>query len=352
MNRVKTWGGGRNNNVDCFRIVLMVMIVAHHALVHGIGIESIQNEMTLELIRLPYFVSNAFLTIAVNCFFWISGYFRIRKNKKKLVEIVTETMCYVMLINFLIALCKNEFDLETLFRILKRTMFFWEGYWFITAYIILMLFAPFLNKLIDVLSTKDKNNLLITLILVYSIGGFFLQIAGLGNAYSFAQAIYMYLIGAICESTQLEKTYKKVCYNAAFIVLGVANGVMSYILASMGFGRWAWRLFSYNNPIVVFMSIIICIVVIAQNNDGVIKEKVGKFGKFSLAIYILTDYPMIREYVFAPLCHIQIIKPYMMLFGIFVYAISLTAVCIGIDLVRKYLYDKISERIMFKRVIL
>ena len=35
--------GGRNNNVDCFRIVLMVMIVAHHALVHGIGMENIQN---------------------------------------------------------------------------------------------------------------------------------------------------------------------------------------------------------------------------------------------------------------------------------------------------------------------
>ena len=344
MNRIKM-GGGRNNNVDCFRIVLMVMIVAHHALVHGIGMESIQNEMTLELIRLPYFVSNAFLTIAVNCFFWISGYFRIRKNTKKLVEIATETMCYVMLINFLIALCQNELDLGTLFRILKRTMFFWEGYWFITAYIILTFFAPFLNKLVDVLSTKDKNSLLVTLILVYSIGGFFLQISGLDNAYSFVQAIYMYLIGAICESTQLEKTYKMNYYHVAFIVLWVENGIMSYILASKGFGKWAWRLFSYNNPIVVLMSIIICIVVITQNNDGVIKEKVGRFGRFSLATYILTDYPMIRDYVFAPLRYIEIIKPYKMLLGIFIYAISLTVMCIGIDMVRKYLYDKIAERI-------
>lgn len=31
-------GGARNRNVDCFKIFLMVLIVTHHGIVHGLGL--------------------------------------------------------------------------------------------------------------------------------------------------------------------------------------------------------------------------------------------------------------------------------------------------------------------------
>lgn len=55
----------------------MVMIVAHHGIVHGLGFESIQTTAMNNQFGLIYFEVNAFLVIAVNCFFWISGYFHI-----------------------------------------------------------------------------------------------------------------------------------------------------------------------------------------------------------------------------------------------------------------------------------
>lgn len=33
-------GGARNRNVDCFKIFLMVLIVTHHGIVHGLGLKN------------------------------------------------------------------------------------------------------------------------------------------------------------------------------------------------------------------------------------------------------------------------------------------------------------------------
>ena len=71
MNEATKVGGQRNSNVDCFKILLMVMIVAHHGIVHGLGFENIQDATTGNQFGLIYFEANAFLGIAVNCFFWV-----------------------------------------------------------------------------------------------------------------------------------------------------------------------------------------------------------------------------------------------------------------------------------------
>lgn len=65
--------GARNRNVDCFKMFLMVMIVSHHVIVHGLGLKNIVDVTTSGRFEWIYFVANAFLIIAVNCFFWISG---------------------------------------------------------------------------------------------------------------------------------------------------------------------------------------------------------------------------------------------------------------------------------------
>lgn len=55
----------------------MVMIVAHHGIVHGLGFENIQTTAMNNQFGLIYFEVNAFLVIAVNCFFldiWVFSY--------------------------------------------------------------------------------------------------------------------------------------------------------------------------------------------------------------------------------------------------------------------------------------
>ena len=62
---------------------LMVMIVSHHVIVHGLGLKNIVDVTTSGRFEWIYFVANAFLIIAVNCFFWISGYYKIKRRLLK-----------------------------------------------------------------------------------------------------------------------------------------------------------------------------------------------------------------------------------------------------------------------------
>lgn len=244
----------------------MVMIVAHHGIVHGLGFENIQDATTGNQFGLIYFEVNAFLGIAVNCFFWVSGYYQIKRRISRAIELITETMLYVLLLNVVLCLTSN-YSITNFFdilRIIKRVLLFYQGYWFLSAYLIVFIFAPYLNKMVSVLSPNEKKEALAFLILVGSIGGFILKIASLDNGYSTAQGIYMYLVGALCRTDDIQSLFKSKCkiLKVAFVILGLLNGLLAYAFSVKGNGTAAWRMFSYNNPIMVFMAVVACLSVI------------------------------------------------------------------------------------------
>lgn len=138
----------------------MVMIVAHHGIVHGLGFENIQDATTGNQFGLIYFEANAFLGIAVNCFFWVSGYYQIKRRISRAVELITETMLYVLLLNVVLCLTNNYSITNFLdvIRIIKRVILFYQGYWFLSAYLIVFIFAPYLNKMVSVLAPNEKKS--------------------------------------------------------------------------------------------------------------------------------------------------------------------------------------------------
>lgn len=347
---IKIGGGQRNSNIDCFKILLMVMIVAHHGIVHGLGFENIQDATTGNQFGLIYFEVNAFLGIAVNCFFWVSGYYQIKRRISRAIELITETMLYVLLLNVVLCLTSN-YSITNFFdilRIIKRVLLFYQGYWFLSAYLIVFIFAPYLNKMVSVLSPNEKKEALAFLILVGSIGGFILKIASLDNGYSTAQGIYMYLVGALCRTDDIQSLFKSKCkiLKVAFVILGLLNGLLAYAFSVKGNGTAAWRMFSYNNPIMVFMAVVACLSVIYWSKRPKMVGNLGKWSQHTLAVYILTDYIPIRELVFSPLNHLKSMNGLWIIVFIFLHASLLTLICIGIDCIRKSLYDCIEKRFL------
>lgn len=345
---IKKWGGQRNSNVDCFKILLMVMIVAHHGIVHGLGFENIQDATTGSQFGLIYFEANAFLGIAVNCFFWVSGYYQIKRRISRAIELITETMLYVLLLNVVLCLTSN-YSITNFFdvlRIIKRVLLFYQGYWFLSAYLIVFIFAPYLNKMVSVLSPNEKKEALVSLVLVGSICGFILKIASLDNGYSTVQGIYMYLVGSLCRTDDIQTFFKskKRLLKVGFVLLGLLNGLIAYVFNVKGHGAAAWRMFSYNNPIMVFMAVVACLSVVHWSKRTKILDDFGKLSCYTLAVYILTDYISIRELLFMPLNYLKSINGLGMIAFIFFYALLLTVICIGIDSVRKKLYDSVKIR--------
>lgn len=327
----------------------MVMIVAGHAIVHGLGFGNIQANTNNNQFGLTYFEMNSFLAIAVNCFFWISGYFQIKRRISRAIELIVESMGYILLLNIILYIMNYSgvvYYLDIL-RIIKRVLFFYQGYWFLTAYLILFIISPYLNKMVEVLSQDEKKELLITLFLINSFCGFVLKIASLDSGFSVVQGVYMYLVGSLCRTDDIQNFFKKKgkILNVLFVIFGLLNGCTAYIFGSKGYNEVAWRMFSYNSPVIVFMAIVACLSVVHCSRSSKICDKLGKLSRYSLAAYLLTDYPLIREVVFLPLKYMNSMSDFEKILLIFLYAIMLTFVCMGIDSIRKCLYNYIENKL-------
>lgn len=60
---INSGGGARNRNVDCFKIFLMVLIVTHHGIVHGLGLKNIVDVTTSGRFELIVFFTIMFFRI-------------------------------------------------------------------------------------------------------------------------------------------------------------------------------------------------------------------------------------------------------------------------------------------------
>ena len=67
----------RNYSTDLLRCILMIMITAHHIIVHTLDLK-VLGSGSVATDRFPFslFLLNSFCIIAVNAFFFISGYFQ------------------------------------------------------------------------------------------------------------------------------------------------------------------------------------------------------------------------------------------------------------------------------------
>lgn len=106
----------------------------------------------------------------------------------------------------------------------------------------------------------------------------------------------MYILGAmndINDTSVRDNKTKNILY---FVGALTINGLLSWSFYSFNRGDLAWRMFAYNNPLMIIMSVTLCNLIVAQDN---IKISFNSIGAHSLAVYLLTDYPLIRTVVFS-----------------------------------------------------
>ena len=125
----------------------MVMIVFWHFMRHGFPMYfSGDDTGNYQFSFLEYSVL-AFLCCHVNCFVFISGYYGISINRKKIISFLTMTTFYGVFTYGLKVVLDNQFTIgEVVKSILPISS---EGWWFFSYYFVLMLLSPFLNEGIE-----------------------------------------------------------------------------------------------------------------------------------------------------------------------------------------------------------
>lgn len=189
----------RSTNLDCLRIVCMLMVVCNHIISWGGLLEGeIEPMSPIWLAGNTMFV---FLLPAVNCFVLISGYFLCTSEfkLKKLVSLWVQTAFYSVGVYLLVCLFSETLQFSFIGFIKSCLVITMRHYWFVTAYVLLYIVFPFLNCAIQAMNKRLHALCCMVLLGVFSLMSNLLYIVdftGVYGGYSFLWFCVMYMVAA------------------------------------------------------------------------------------------------------------------------------------------------------------
>ena len=161
----------RDSNLELFRILTMLLIIAHHYVVNSGLLELIHsNPFSNQSIFLLLF--GAWGKVGINCFVLITGYFMCKSNIAitKFLKLYFEVIFYA-LIGYIIFIITG-YESFNLLNFIKKIIPFAElRDNFAGCFLIFYLFIPFLNILINNLNKTQFKHLLALILIPYSILG-------------------------------------------------------------------------------------------------------------------------------------------------------------------------------------
>ena len=148
----------RQSNFELLRIVCILLILSMHCAAQStITSFDSPNEWLAHAI-------NSIGNIGVTCFILISGFFGVRFKADRFVQLILLTTFYCIVV--LLFNHGLQFDSSFIKAALVVPLY---NNWFITCYLLLMLFAPFLNALCESMERTAFRNLLVLGVVVFSI---------------------------------------------------------------------------------------------------------------------------------------------------------------------------------------
>lgn len=165
--RGKTGEKERYSNFELLRIVSMIMIIAYHYSIKGQGryISEMPfvNKVFIEEISM-------FGKIGVNLFILITGYFGVYSSGIKIIKML-KLECQVLFFSLFMmvfgGIAKGFILSGVRFQYIFPTIF--NLYWFMTAYMILYCFMPFINKMLLALQDSEIKILRGLIIFIWCI---------------------------------------------------------------------------------------------------------------------------------------------------------------------------------------
>ena len=168
MSKYCVCGGERSSNIELFRIVSMLMIVAHHYVVNSGLIYCINAQTTLHFRDYFLLLLGWGGKTGINCFVLITGYFMCNSNitKKKFCKLLCEIYFYRIIIWCLFFFTGYEvFSVQGFLKMLFPFLQVADN--FTGCYMLFYLLIPFLNKLIHSLNSREHFCLVLWCLVVY-----------------------------------------------------------------------------------------------------------------------------------------------------------------------------------------
>ncbi len=342
----------RNSNIELLRIISMFMIVISHYSVHN---DIVKSALPLGLNR--YLLEISVLgNIGVILFVLITGYFSINNKEpfkiRKLFVLLFETFIYSSLIFvILLLLGKETFSIKLLIKSLLPITF--KQYWFMTAFVLLYIFIPYINKVLNSLNRDEHLKLIVICLFIFSIIKTFTTRSLYGN--DFVQLIYLYIIGAFFGKYKNDKLSGKKL-NVIILVLSTLALLSSVALFDVIgtkyeiFAKNSYYLFSRTSIVVILFSVSLFNLFSRKKEFN--SKFINGIASCVLGVYLISDNNLLKNILWTDIFDVSKYVNSNYLFLHMIACVSIIfVVCIIIDFIRKntierfglFLFDKVVK---------
>lgn len=299
----------RNSNIELLRIICMLFILIQHA---DFWLMGYPQEHTLRAFG-ACTIEGATI-IAVNVFVLISGYFGIKFKGIKILNLLFQCIFAILPLSIVALLMNKDYTLahHTLYELL-----FPFNYWFVTAYIGLIIISPVLNVYIDHI---DKKGLATTIFLLtlsaFIFDAIIQEDIGIGfiGGYSTIWMINLYFIGRFIRLYSLQEKNLKSKAIGVFCLYVLLQGTLLF------FHLTGTR---YTSPLVLIGSIAFFLPFTCLNFKS---KAINWIANSALMVYLLSMHPLVISvignllhkfnadnplYIFLPLATLMIVLIFM-----------------------------------------
>lgn len=337
----------REYNFDLLRFFSMVFIIINH-LLNTVGLT--ENGNISANLTMPFFY--ILILCGVNLFFMLSGYFQIQYKREKLVRFIIDIYLYSGAITLLGFFSGKISNIKNGIMILINPL---GNYWFMGVYLVLMFFAPILNRIVDAMDLREFIHRGLFCLVFFSIINLYIYAHfELTGGQHFLWAILMYLLGAGLKKFKnnlrlpKKKIFWGVCYLISTMLCWTCYEFFRFVLDREDIAE---RFFWNNCLFIVINSI--CLVKITEQIE--LPERYSKYVRFAAAhtfgVYILhSSNWMATAFRNPPIVWAEKTLPLpVLLVFIPLYAVVVFVLCAGIDQVKKLLCDplifKLTQRV-------
>ena len=336
-------GGTRNSCFELLRLLCIFGIVYMHT--YGIFYETASGDLLIHGV-----IINSVFNMGVSLFMLISGYFGVKQSGKKMFFLLSETFFYSILGVVVTYILKQESI--GLRGIIEAVMpFSSKRYWYITAYLILMSFASYINRVPDKLSKEEFQGLIKIMFILFSLlpTVTFIHVMG-DRGKGPVNMLMMYFIGRYIRMHVPEQTMPRKRILLFFLMIFISEiglNIFCSFIKNKGMGLYCPYAQDYTVFIVAGSILIFLLFKYSKMNS----KTINMISKHVLGIYLTES--MVRE-VFGYIgVGVESFREQWFLFGIIaVHAVAIMMICILIDIIREHtverflawVYNKISNR--------
>lgn len=330
----------RDSNFELLRIVLISMILCLHYFKYGGALHALKPSDSNYY--LAYGLESLFI-IAVDCFILITGYYQIngKFKLKKIIGLWAQVIFYSVTISSIFWFTGLEpvtipTILQTFFPVVTGT------YWFVTVYIVLYLFSPFLNIVLQNMKKEDHKKLILIcavfFVILPSINFTYFTDTG----YSLYNFIFLYCVGAYLKKYDL--LVKKLTYFlfgyfiCGFLVFSGVTLLRTFSETPTYFFADPWN---YN---FIFVELgAICFFMVFKSIK-IQSQTINFMAKSVFGIYLIANHPFVQDVLYSNILHCAdyyyspLFARHMLFSGI-----GILVTCLIIDFFRQNLFLLLSK---------